>query len=68
MNPKSTPLYSIFLKLGLVFLIASIIMLFIVEYNSAEFYIMILTAVLMSIFVAIGTWNLRKKDKNDKKI
>ncbi len=50
-------------KLALVFDLMAIIMLFIVPFNSAEFYVLIFTIILMTIVVIASVIINRWKDK-----
>ena len=57
---------SIFIKLAMVIFIISIVMLFIVQFNSAEFYITIFTAILMAIVIIFGIIKIRRDINNEK--
>ena len=57
---KNNSLFSISLKLALIILIIAIINLFMVPRFSAEFYILVITIVLMIIMVIVGAIMVRR--------
>lgn len=61
MNLKDT---SILTKLALFLFIACLIMVFIVEPFSAEFYILIISLVLMLVIIVVSIIKARKEIKN----
>lgn len=59
----SNKVKSIAFKVGLTLLLFAVIMLFIVDFNTPEFYILIFTAVIDLIFcIAVGISLRRHKD------
>lgn len=57
---KNNSLFSISLKLALIILIIAVINLFMVPRFSAEFYILVITIVLMIIMVIVGSIMVRR--------
>ena len=57
---KNNSLFSISLKLALIILIIAAINLFMVPRFSAEFYILVITIVLMIIMVIVGAIMVRR--------
>lgn len=57
---KNNSLFSISLKLALIILIIAVINLFMVPRFSAEFYILVITIVLMIIMVIVGAIMVRR--------
>jgi len=60
-------LFEIFVKLALVLFFFELVMLFIVEFGSAEFYILIFSMILMLMVVLFGFFKNRREAKNEEK-
>ena len=63
----NSPIASAMLKLALFLFLSSLIMLFIVTPSSAEFYVMLFTAILMAVLIAAAVLYIRFKAARESK-